>query len=200
MIGAMASPTSYEIKIPAEYQLSDNKPQRMIILVEQPAWATSEANIRLYLTEAIAAHLVDEVGLKAGTIATYREVADVRNTMSDFEKLSPVQVGRAMKAQMVLYVMIDNFGLYGLSDAGYYKGQLATSSGIYDVATGEKLWPQSGGLKANSVGFELAKGQDEAAKRLAESMARCIVRNLYDCSKRESKVADESGTEDLKNW
>ena len=49
---------------------------------------------------------------------------------------------------MVLYVVIDNFGLYGLSDAGYYRGQLDTRSGLYDVAGGQMLWPQTGELKA----------------------------------------------------
>ena len=38
----------------------------------------------------------------------------------------------------------------------------------------------------------MQKGQHEAARRLAASTARCIVRNFYDCPKPEYRVADEA--------
>jgi hypothetical protein len=197
---ALATPTQWEIKVPAEYKLADNKPQKMLVLVEQPAWTAGGANIRVYLTKAIESQLEGKVGIKAAAFVPYQKLADMRNNSPDFSMLSPPQVAKALGANMVLYIVIDNFGLYGMSDVGYYKGQLDTRSGLYDAASGQMLWPESGELKSSSVGFEVQKGEDEAARRLATSTARCIVRYLYDCSKKEFKVGDESGREDMKVW
>ena len=190
-IGALATPTSYEIKIPAEYDLGKNKPKKMLVLVEQPVWTASEANIRLYLTQAIESHLADKIDIKSDAFVSYQKLADMRNNMADFAMLSPVEVGKALGANMVLYVVIDDFGLYGLSDAGYYRGQLDVRSGLYDVASGQKLWPDAGELKAVSVGIEMQKEHEKTAQRLANSMAKCIVRYFYDCPKPEFRIADE---------
>jgi hypothetical protein len=196
-IAALLSPSIWEIKIPAEYKLADNKPKKLLILVEQPAWATSEANMRLYLTEALGTYLVEKIGIKPETVVAYQELADMRSKNPDFATLSPVAAGKALDAQMVLYVVIDDFGLYGLSDAGYYKGQLVTRSGLYDVSTGRPLWPESGELKTNSVIVEVQKGQGKAAMRLAGAEAKCIVRYFYDCPKPDFRVSDEQKKESL---
>jgi hypothetical protein len=199
-IAAMSSPTQWEIKVPAEYKLADNKPQKMLVLVEQRAWGTSEVNMRLYLMQAIETLLADKVGIKAGALVSYRELADLRNNTADFSMRGPAEAGKALNAQMVLYVAIDNLGLYELGNAGYYKGQMDTRSGLYDVASGQMLWSESGELKTCFVGFEVQQGQDKAAMRLAQATAKCIVRNFYDCPKPEYRVMDEQKEEDLKKW
>ena len=198
-IGALATPTSYEIKIPSEYDLDKNKSQKMLVLVEQPAWTASEANIRLYLTQAIEGHLTDKIDIKPEMFVLYRKLADMRNNSADFATLSPVEIGKALDANMVLYVIIDDFGLYALSDAGYYRGQLDIRSGLYNVASGQRLWPESGGLRAVSVGVEMQKEHEKTAQRLANSMAKCIVRYFYDCPKPEFKIADERKNETLES-
>jgi hypothetical protein len=199
-VAALSTPTQWEIKIPAEYNLGDNKPQKMLVLVEQPSLTAVEVNIRVYLTQAIESFVVEKVGIKADAFVPYQKLADMRSGSAEFASLSPVEAGKALGATMVLYVVIDNFGLYGLSDAGYYKGQLDTRSGLYDVASGQMLWPQAGELKAASVGFEMHKEQEKAARRLAASMAKCIVRNFYDCPKPEFKVADERKKDTTEGW
>jgi hypothetical protein len=199
-VAALASPTPSEIKIPAEYDLGKHKPKKMLVLVEQPSWTASGANIRLYLTQAIESLLADQIGIKSEAFVPYQKLADVRNSMADFAMLSPVEAGKALDASMVLYVVIDDFGLYGLSDAGYYRGQLAVRGGLYDVVSGQRLWPDSGELRAASVGIEMQRGQEKTVMRLATSMARCIVRYFYDCPKPEFKVADERKTDTMERW
>jgi hypothetical protein len=199
-IAALATPTSSEIKIPPEYDLGKNKPQKILVLVEQPVWTASEVNIRLYLTQAIASKLADTIGIKPEMFVPYQKLADMRNNMADFAMLSPVEVGKGLAANMVLYVVIDNFGLYGLSDAGYYRGQLDVRSGLYDVASGQRLWPEAGELKATSVTFEVQKEQEKAAQRLAVSTAKCIVRYFYDCPKPDFKVVDERKKDTMESW
>jgi hypothetical protein len=198
--GALATPTQWETKIPAEYDLGKNKPQKMLVLVEQSSLTAVEVNIRLYLTKAIELFVVDRVGIKTEVFVPYQKLADMRSSLADFATLSPVEVGKALDANIVLYVVIDNFGLYGLSDGGYYKGLLDTRSGLYDVASGQMLWPQTGELKACSVGFEMQKEQEKAARRLAASMAKCIGRNFYDCPKPEFKLADEQKKDTTESW
>jgi hypothetical protein len=199
-VAALASPTVHEIKIPAEYDLGGNKPAKMLVLVEQPAWTASESNIRLYLTQAIESMLNDQIGIKAETFVPYQKLADLRNNSTDFSTLSPAEVGKALDATIVLYVIIDNFGLYGLSDAGYYRGQLDVRSGLYNAADGRRLWPESGDLKAVSVGVEMQKEHEKTAQRLAASMAKCIVRYFYDCPKPEFRSADERKKDTTENW
>jgi len=199
-VGALATPTQWEIKIPAEYSLGKKKPQKMLVLVEQPSLAAAEVNIRVYLTQAIESFAAEKVGIEAEVFVPYQKLADMRSSSAEFATLSPVEVGKALDASIVLYVVIDNFGLYGLSDGGYYKGQLDTRSGLYDVASGQMLWPQTGELKACSVGFEMQKEQEKAARRLAASMAKCIVRNFYDCPKPEFKLADEQKKDTTEGW
>lgn len=190
-IGALASPSPWEIKIPAEYKLADNKPEKMLVLVEQPAWAMSEANMRVYLTQAVESLLTAKIGIKADVFVPYNKLADLRSNTPDFSAMSQPQVGARLGAGLVLYIVIDNFELYAMSDAGYYRGQLDARSGLYDVKSGLRLWPQDD-LKSSSVYLDMEDGQEKAAKRLASSTARCIVRNFYDCPKPEYKVPDES--------
>jgi hypothetical protein len=199
-VAALSTPTQWEIKIPAEYDMGGNKPQKMLVLVEQPSLTAAEVNIRIYLTQAIESFMAEKVGIKAKAFVPYQKLADMRSGSAEFASLSPAEVGKALGANMVLYVVIDNFGLYGLSDAGYYRGQLDTRSGLYDVASGQMLWPQAGELKAASVGFEMQKEQEKAARRLASSMAKCIVRNFYDCPKPESRVVDEQKKDSTEGW
>jgi hypothetical protein len=197
---ALMTPTPWETKIPAEYDLGEKKPKRMLVLVEQPTLATSEANMRVYLTQSLESLIEDKIDIKAEAFVPYRNLAEMRTDNPDFSSLTPVQVGKALRAQMVLYVVIDNFSLYGLSDAGYYSGQLDIRSGLYDVDTGQRIWPESGELKSVSVVVETQKGQEETVTRLAQSMARCVVRYFYNCPKPEFRVGDENKTEEMKNW
>ena len=119
----------------------------MLVLVEQPAWATSEANMRLYLTQAIESLLTEKIGHKGRVFVPYHELGGSAEQIPPILRCCRREVGKA-RSHMVLYIVIDNFGLYGLSDAGYYRGQLDARSGLYDVASGQRLWPQSGELKS----------------------------------------------------
>jgi len=193
IIGVMGTPSPSEEKFPAEYNLAGQKDKRILVLVEQPAWLSTEVSMRYYLTKAIRERIVMKMEIPPEQLITYNELAEFRSAQSDFLQLSPVQIGAALKADMVLLVEIENCELYEMADTGYYKGSLSARATLFDTAASEKLWPTSAKGKGIRVGFEVeSKGKDIASVRLATAAAKCIVRYLYDCLKAEFKTSDET--------
>ena len=193
IIGVMGTPSPDEEKSPAEYNLAGQKDKRILVLVEQPAWLSTEVNMRYYLTKAIRERIVMRMEIPPEQLIAYDELAEFRSAQSDFSQLSPVQIGAALKADMVLLVEIENCDLNEMADTGYYKGSLSARATLFDTAASEKLWPKSAKGKGVSVGFEVdSRGKDIASVRLATAAANCIVRYLYDCPKAEFKTADEA--------
>ncbi|MCX5635404.1 MAG: hypothetical protein NTW55_06180, partial [Planctomycetota bacterium] len=48
----MGTPTSHEIKIPAQYDIMKNKGDKILILAEQPGWLNVQVDMRSYLTDS----------------------------------------------------------------------------------------------------------------------------------------------------
>jgi hypothetical protein len=79
-----------------------------------------------------------------------------------------------------------------LGAEGYYKANLDTRSGLYDVNSGKKVWPATKELKTVKVAVEVMNGgQEAAATRLAQASARCIERNFYECPRAMARVQEE---------
>ena len=115
--------------------------------------------------------------------------------------LSPMEVGKALNADLVLLVVVEDYQLGELPEAGYYRAIMNVRAVLLDVATGEKLWPESAKNKSIQVGFELEqRGREIAAKRLTAACAHCIVRYLYNCSKNKFKIFDDRSNIGWKSW
>ena len=118
-----------------------------------------------------------------------------------FSLLSSVEVGEALDADLVLLVVVEDYQLGELPEAGYYRAILNARAVLLDVATGEKLWPKSAKNKSIQVGFEVEqRGKGVAAKRLTAACAHCIVRYLYDCPKNKFKIFDDRSNIAWKSW
>jgi len=195
VVGIVGTPTNYEKKIPAEYDLAEHKDQKILVLVNQPAWLNAQVNLRYYLTRAINKNLTAKVKIPPEYLVSYSELSEFRSNKSDFLSLSPVEVGEALDANMVLLVEIGSYELNRIAETSYYEGFLGVQSAFLDVATGEKIWPESAKSKSVKVGFEVeTRGREIAVRRLTAASAYCLVRYFYDCPKNEFKIADERGT------
>jgi hypothetical protein len=191
MIGALASPGAEDIKIPAEYDVAAQKPQHLLILVQQSATANPKVNLRLFLTKAAAAVLVGELKFKETNLVPYGDVVKLRKENPNFESMTPPEIGKALNADMVLYLIIEDFQLYGFGETGYHKVDLNVGGAVYDV-NGVRVWPTETELKQAKVCLEAPSGNlDNDAARLSQAAVRCIVRHLYDCPKPESRVSEE---------
>jgi hypothetical protein len=193
VVGLMGTPSQYEKKIPAEYDLTKQKGRKVLVLVEQPGWLSTQANLRYYLTEAIRESLIAKVKVPPKYILSYNELSEFRSNRGDFSSLSPTAVGKALGADIVLLVMIEGYQLGEVAESDYYSGVLRVQATLFETATEEKVWPEYAESKSIKVSFEAEHGQETADKRLASACAHCITRYFYNCTKDKFKVFDEGG-------
>ena len=191
MVSLLGSPTPSEMKSSAQYNLTGDKDQKILVLVDQPASFREYANLRFYLTDTIIKMLQVKAEIKPSLFIDYKMLADFRAGTPDFYMLSPAQVGEKLGADLVLAVTIVDYRITDIGEAGY-NGSLDANAALYKVATGEKLWPTTEQSQLVQVGCESERrGQDAACVRLAAAAAHCVTRYLYDCPKTGFKIADE---------
>jgi hypothetical protein len=199
VIGLLGSESQYDKKIPAEYDLAAQKGKKVLVLVEQPSWFSSELNLRYYLTRDICQNLTAKVKIKSKNIISYNKLAEFRATKSDFSSLLPAEVGTALGADVVLLVMIEDFQLNEIAGTGYYNGFLSAQAAVYETAGG-KAWPMEAAGKSVKVGFDTGeRGQEIATGRLVSDCAYCITRYLYNCPEYKFKIFDEGVRSDWDN-
>jgi hypothetical protein len=191
IVGLMGTPSQYEKKIPAEYDLAKQKGKKILVLVEQPGWLSTQANLRYYLTEAVRENLISKVKVPPKYILSYKELSEFRSNKSDFSSLSSAAAGKALGADIVLLVTIEDYQVSEVAGSGYYNGSLSVQAAVFE-AGGEKAWPEDAAGKSIKVGFETGeRGQEEAVKRLVNACAHCITRYLYNCPEYKFRIFDE---------
>jgi hypothetical protein len=201
VVSLMGTPSYHEEKVPAEYDLTKHTDQKVLVLVDQPAWLAAQADLRYHLTRAINKDLTARIGIQTDCVVPYDELSKFRSSQPDFSLLSPVEVGKALDANMVLLVMIEDYQLRGMAETGYYGGALSIQSVLFETATGEKLWPKFAQSRSIKVGFDVeSRGQDVAIARLIAACAYCTTRYLYDCPKEKFKIIEDRNRVDWENW
>ncbi|MGA1980543.1 MAG: hypothetical protein ABSG99_08310 [Sedimentisphaerales bacterium] len=200
MVGLLGTPSPYEKKIPAEYNLAGQKGRKVLLFVEQPGWLSTQANLRYYLTEAIRENLIAKVKVRPEYIISYKELSAFRSNKSDFSSLSPAAVGKALGADIVLLVVIEEYQLSEVAESDYYSGILRVQAALFETANGEKVWPEYAESKSIKVSFEAEHGQETADKRLASACAHCITRYFYNCTEDKFKTFDEGGNTGWEEW
>src|SRR4030042_1235550 len=86
-LGIVSTPSQYEKKIPAEYNLAGQKGKKILVLAEQPGWLSAQANLRYYLTEAVCRDLIARVKVPSKNILSYDELSEFRSNKGDFSSL-----------------------------------------------------------------------------------------------------------------
>jgi len=201
LIGTIGTPGSHEKKIPAEYDLTKHRDWKMLVLVSQPIWLNAKVNLSYYLTEAINENLIRKAKIPSGNLVAYNELSEFRSNQPNSSLLPPPEVGRALDADVVLLVIIDDYQLHKIAETDYYKGSLNTQTILLETATGEKLWPKSVKSKSIKVGFEVEeRGRESAVKRLVKACAYCTVRYFYNCPKDKFKIFDDKSDVGWESW
>ncbi len=191
----------YEEKIPAEFDLSKHIDKKILVLVDQPAWLDSQVNLRYYLTKTLRQNIMIKTKLTPENLISYDKLVEFRSSEPNFSSMSAVEIGKAMDANMVLLVLIENYALDEIPQSNYLMGNLDSRAVLYDTQTGEKLWPIEEVSKIIQVGFEYETGGlEKAISRLAVTSAFCTTRYLYDCPKAQFRIADDKTRIDWEGW
>ena len=201
IVSILGTPSRHEREIAAEYDLTERSDQKILVLVEQPAWLSTQANLRYYLTKAMHENLMAKVEVPSEYIISYNELSEFRSNKGDFSLLSPVAAGRALGADIILSVMLEDYQLSEVAETGYYGGFLGVQTALFETATGGKLWPESAESKSIRVGFEVEEqGREAAVGRLVAACAHCTTRYFYNCPKGKFKIFDDRSNVGWEEW
>jgi len=201
IVPVLTTPTRNEKKIPAEYNLALDENSMVVVLVQNPVWANAPVSLTSQLTTELNKNLTDKIGLKPEQIISYEKVQTYMATMQGASQLSPVGLGRAVGADLVLFAEVHEFELGKTIETDYYKGRLEGRAALFDVVSEQKLWPDSETGKTLRITFDVEKGDyDQAVDRLARSFAHCITRYLYDCTVAKFKIYEDRSGTGWKNW
>lgn len=190
--GVLLSPSIYEQKIPAEYKIAPQAKKGLLVFVDGATGVTRSRQVIPDLTEVVKELLVKRAKVNKKYIKSDKELESLRARRDDRSVLSPVHIGKEAGAGIVLYILIEDYGLQLVDNRGFYAGSLITRSVVIDVESGNVLWPVNGQGKLTIVKFALeTKGKEVAKDRLALGVAQCVTRYLYDCPKPMFKASDE---------
>jgi hypothetical protein len=111
------------------------------------------------------------------------------------------EIGKAVNADLVLFVQLQEFSVSQVTDMDYYKGRLAGRVGLFETSTGQRLWPITESGKRINVLFDVEKGGYTASStRLLKAFAHCTTRYLYDCPVEKFKIFEDKSSNEWENW
>lgn len=130
-----------EEKNKAQFPLTQN---RLAILVDDPAGAMPNADLRNDLVAELTAMLVEHKA--CGAIVPESEMAGVERSNRDFDALSIRYIGEKVHADQVLHIQIQSFSPGDEAKVGVYKGK---ARALVKVCSTEprpdvRLWPAGG--------------------------------------------------------
>lgn len=183
-VGFLLSPSYHEQKIPAQFDLTEHQVGGIMVIVEPSRSSYTEFALRTELKTKIEHFLTRKARIKNKYIIARSADPDPSGREAANSPLGPREIAGRAGAAMVLYVRIEDNGLYAFGKQGYYSGSLATRSLLIDVDSGDIVWPKQaqGRVVRAKVQIE-TQGREVARSRLTTAVAHGVTRCLYDCPK-----------------
>lgn len=192
IVSVLGDATPSEKKVPAEFPLKKYAKGNVLVFVDRTRTSNVTFGFHSELERALNAYMEKKVRVSKKYMIPSEILEQLKQQRSDFDRLSPVEIGSKLGASVVLYVLIEDYSLYQLRNRNYYTGSVMTRSIVFDVATGKVLWPggDSGRVIRAKVEVE-TKGTGEVVNRLTNTVAHCITRYFYNCSQARFRTIDE---------
>jgi hypothetical protein len=160
------------------------KGKTMLVFVDDMQNPVTYEPVKGQLTENLNASL--EKNNVAARTVPYGKLLELAATARDFNRLSVGEVGRKLGADLVLYVVVNDFSLRDSDANPLWQGKLATTVRIVDVVQG-RLWPDDrpDGFPVRAVETQPQANSSPSygevlSKVLATKMAERISSLLYD--------------------
>ena len=137
-IGVLASPTNYEKKIPAEYNLrKEAKKRKILVVVDRAPASGPNKKVMPLLAGMIEEFLVKKAKINKKYILPYEEVDPLSTVEGNMLAADPVKIGSDAGAELVLYVLIESYNIRVIDKRrGYFGAAIVTRSMLFDVASG----------------------------------------------------------------
>ena len=201
VVSLLGNPTGFEKKVAAEFDLLSRKKQKLLVLVDQQLWTAREVDIRYYLTEALDETLDNKVKFPAERVVCYSELSKMRSEKRDFSQLLPVEQAKALSADLMLLIDVEQCHISCIAETGCCGGYLFARAALYDAAEDERLWPETSEYRDVKIGFDIEPdGRDAAVERLAKGAAHYISRYFYDCPRAGFKISDDKSGAGWQDW
>ncbi|MCK5114386.1 MAG: hypothetical protein KAR11_06460 [Phycisphaerae bacterium] len=149
----------------------------VLVLVDDPAGLGRDATILHDLTSALNDQLRDhKIGKKV--IAQRKLLIEMSRTAS-FHQLSIADIGKRLKADVVLHVKIDEFGLKDNSLSPIWHGQLGTTVKVVSIADG-RLWPKDRHSGYIMPEINSPRESDDGSKRMGDKITSRMAKKMAD--------------------
>jgi hypothetical protein len=197
IVPLLGTPTAYEQKIPAEFNIAKNTEYKIAVLVQ----GGPNIALRREVEDAILLDLQEKVELKKDRLVARSEIDKLRLDNDKYQAMTPSQVGTAAGAGGVLVVKIVKYELYPMPLGRDYDCGMSVSASLVDAATERILWPEDGMARSVSLESEGERGGAvEITAKLVLAMAHGVTRYLYDCPKAYFRMPGEKRENELEDF
>ena len=125
----------YKKGIPPAYNLQKQQERKVLVWVECPRSANADFDVQKKLATAFQLYLIGKAGFESENI--------ILSSLSDGEALllDPKKIARSQGAGYLLLVQVDKYEVDYLQVRNYFAGEMISRAVLYDVESGETLWP-----------------------------------------------------------
>ena len=164
LVNAFAPPET----IPPKFEIEKGKV--ILVFVDDFQKPVSYEPIKESLTNKLNALLVDHD--VAADVISYDDLEDLIHTRRDFNRLSIPDIGRELKADVVLYVSITRFSLKENDLSPLWQGKMEVMVKVCDATKGI-LWP-----KDRADGYPVAAADTRPSESLSETYGIQVAESL----------------------
>ena len=181
MIGWFVNAFAPPQKVRALYEPPADK--KLLVFVDDMLNPVSYEPVKGELTKRLNRQLTEHK-VVAQTV-TYEEILDLMAATPNFNELTVTEIGQKLKADVVVYVYIDEFTLKESEASPLWRGRMRATVRVVDVELG-RLWPEDRptGHSVKPVETPGASHPSptygtDLSKILAEKMAERIAKLFY---------------------
>jgi hypothetical protein len=140
-LGAIAYKLAPDPTQDARYKLKDRPTAILVENFENPDLAANDSELLTRnLYDRITKVEVDKK--KIATFIPFQKTLDLHNRRpKDFPTMTMSQIGKAVGAEQIIYVDLENGGVAPLGTGAAMQGKAHAMVKVIDVETGDTLWP-----------------------------------------------------------
>ena len=153
------------------------KDTTVLVLVDDPKGLGREASIQLDLANALNDQLLKHK--VAADIVPQRKLLFEMARIPSFHQLSISEIGRRLKADIVLHIKIEQFALKDNRLSPIWHGELGTTIKVVSVTEG-RLWPKDRHYGYAMPEINSPRESDDGSKRMGEKITMRMAKEMAD--------------------